>query len=141
MLGARELAMRVRDGLLLLEEKEQAAPTTLMGELEKEARAGLRTIQNVVDDMSRQRRLWVANGMNEIVADPEAALDGEFSRARWLEIKEAFDQLEQWMVQPLPGCGVPPIVVISRRGNPPEPAPEEPTPEEPSEPTPEEPAP
>ena len=141
MLGARELAMRVRDGLLLLEEKEQAAPTTLMGELEKEARAGLRTIQNVVDDMSRQRRLWVANGMNEIVADPEAALDGEFSRSRWLEIKEAFDQLEQWMVQPLPGCGVPPIVVVSRRGNPPEPAPEEPTPEEPSEPTPEEPAP
>lgn len=141
MLGARELAMRVRDGLLLLEEKEQAAPTTLMGELEKEARAGLRTIQNVVDDMSRQRRLWVANGMNEIVANPDAALDGEFSRARWMEIKEAFDQLEQWMVQPLPGCGIPPIVVISRRGNPPEPAPEEPTPEEPSEPTPEEPAP
>lgn len=134
MLGARELAMRVRDGLLLLEEKEQAAPTTLMGELEKEARAGLRTIQNVVDDMSRQRRLWVANGMNEIVADPEAALDGEFSRARWLEIKEAFDQLEQWMVQPLPGCGVPPIVVISRRGNPPEPVPTtEPAPEQPTE--------
>ena len=132
--GARELAMRVRDGLLLLEEKEQETPTTLMGELEKEARTVLRTIQNVVDDMSRQRRLWVANGMNDIVADTDAVIDGEFSRARWLEIKEAFDQLEQWMVQPLPGCGVPPIVVISRRGNPPEPsAPTEPTPEQPSE--------
>jgi len=117
--GARELSIRVRDALLFWEEAQQATPTTLMGELEKEAQAGLTTIQNVVDDMSRQRRLWTANGMNEILANPEAPTDGSFSRERWLEIKEAFDLLGVWMQTPLPECGVPPLVVISRRGNPP----------------------
>jgi len=47
--GARELAMRVRDGLLLLEEKEQETPTTLIGELEQEAAASLRAVQNLID--------------------------------------------------------------------------------------------
>jgi len=115
---ARAISIRVRDALLYYEEHEQQVPDTLMGELEKEARAGLRTIQNVVDDMARQRRLWIANGMNEIISNPDVVVDGEFSRERWLEIKEAFDQLEQWMATPLPECGVPPLVVISRRGNP-----------------------
>ena len=140
--GARELAMRVRDGLLLLEEKEQETPTTLIGELEQEAGASLRAVQNLIDGMARQRRLYIANGMREAIA-AGADVGGTFSLARWREIQETFDAFETWLATPLPTCGVAPIVVVSRRGNPPEPVPpteptpEEPTPSEPSEPTPE----
>lgn len=141
--GARELAMRVRDGLLLLEEKEQETPTTLIGELEQEAASSLRAVQNLIDGMARQRRLYIANGMREAIASG-ADVGGTFSLARWREIQETFDAFEQWLATPLAGCKVPPIVVVSRRGNPPEPvapAPE-PTPEPtPVEPTPEEPIP
>ena len=143
--GARELAMRVRDGLLLLEEKEQETPTTLIGELEQEAGASLRAVQNLIDGMARQRRLYIANGMREAIA-AGVEVGGTFSLARWREIQETFDAFETWLATPLAGCKVPPIVVVSRRGNPPEPVPpteptpEEPTPEEPSEPTPEPPA-
>jgi hypothetical protein len=63
---------------------------------------------------------------------------GTFSLARWREIQETFDAFETWLATPLAGCKVPPIVVVSRRGNPPEPT--APTPE-PTEPTPEEPTP
>ena len=142
--GARELAMRVRDGLLLLEEKEQETPTTLIGELEQEAGASLRAVQNLIDGMARQRRLYIANGMREAIA-AGADVGGTFSLARWREIQETFDAFETWLATPLPTCGVAPIVVVSRRGNPPEPVPpteptpEEPTPSEPSEPTPESP--
>ena len=141
--GARELAMRVRDGLLLLEEREQETPTTLIGELEQEAGASLRAVQNLIDGMARQRRLYIANGMREAIA-AGADVGGTFSLARWREIQETFDAFETWLATPLAGCKVPPIVVVSRRGNPPEPvAPTpEPTPEPtPVEPTPEEPAP
>ena len=140
--GARELAMRVRDGLLLLEEKEQETPTTLIGELEQEAGASLRAVQNLIDGMARQRRLYIANGMREAIA-AGADVGGTFSLARWREIQETFDAFETWLATPVPTCGVAPIVVVSRRGNPPEPVPpteptpEEPTPSEPSEPTPE----
>ena len=140
--GARELAMRVRDGLLLLEEKEQETPTTLIGELEQEAGASLRAVQNLIDGMARQRRLYIANGMREAIA-AGADVGGTFSLARWREIQETFDAFDTWLATPLPTCGVAPIVVVSRRGNPPEPVPpteptpEEPTPSEPSEPTPE----
>ena len=123
---ARETSVRVRDGLLLLEEKERGRPETLIEELEGEANASLRTIQNLIDAMARQRRLWLANGMNVLVADPNADIPGStFSHARWLEIEEAFNAFEAWMVQALPVCGVPPLVIVSRRGNPPE-APAEP---------------
>ena len=141
--GARELAMRVRDGLLLLEEKEQETPTTLIEELEQEAGASLRAVQNLIDGMARQRRLYIANGMRQAV-EAGADVGGTYSLARWREIQETFDAFEQWLSTPLAGCKVPPIVVVSRRGNPPEPvAPTpEPTPEPtPVEPTPEEPAP
>lgn len=135
-LGARELAMRVRDALLLLEEKEQETPTTLIGELEQEAGASLRQVQNVIDGMARQRRLYIANGMREAIT-AGADVGGTFSLARWREIQETFDAFETWLATPLAGCGVPPIVVVSRRGNPPEPvqppAPTEPTPEQPIE--------
>ena len=119
---ARETSVRVRDGLLLLEEQERGRPETLIEELEGEANASLRTIQNLIDAMARQRRLWLANGMNVLVADGNAVIPGTFTRARWLEIQEAFNAFEVWMTTPLETCQTPPLVVVSRRGNPPEPA-------------------
>lgn len=124
--GARETSNRVRDGLLLLEEKERGRPETLIEELEGEADASLRMFQSLVDAMARQRRLWLANGMTERITDPNAVIPGTFSRARWLEIQEAFNALETWMIAPLAVSGVSPLVVVSRRGNPPEAAPEPP---------------
>ena len=143
--NAREISIAVRDGLLLLEQQQADRPETLIEELEQEAGASLRAVQNLIDGMARQRRLYIANGMREAIA-AGADVGGTFSLARWREIQETFDAFETWLATPLAGCKVPPIVVVSRRGNPPEPVPpteptpEEPTPEEPSEPTPEPPA-
>ena len=139
--GAREISIAVRDGLLLLEQQNAQQPATLIEELEQEAAASLRAVQNLIDGMARQRRLYIANGMREAVA-AGAAVGGTYSLARWREIQEVFDAFETWLSTPLVGCGVPPLVVVSRRGNPPEPAaPTEPTPEEPAEQPSEEPAP
>ena len=90
--------------------------------------------------MARQERLWVANGMNEAIADPNVEIGGKYSRARWVEIQRMFNAFKVWMGTPLEGTSTPPVVVISRRGNPPEPA-APPDPEPTPEPTPEEPAP
>ena len=98
--GAREISIAVRDGLLLLEQQNAQQPATLIEELEQEAAASLRAVQNLIDGM--------------------------YSLARWREIQEVFDAFEQWLQTPLAECGLPPLVVVSRRGNPAEPAPEEP---------------
>ena len=135
----REVAMLVRDALISKQEQDAARPATLIEELEQEADSSLRLIQSIVDGMARQERLWVANGMNEAIADPDVEIGGKYSRARWVEIQRMFNAFKVWMGMPLEGTALPPVVVISRRGNPPEPAaPTEPTPEQPSE---EEPAP
>jgi len=134
--GAREISIAVRDGLLLLEQQNAQQPATLIEELEQEAAASLRAVQNLIDGMARQRRLYIANGMREAIA-AGADVGGTFSLARWREIQETFDAFEQWLATPLAGCKVPPIVVVSRRGNPPEPI--VPTPEPTPDPTPVEP--
>ena len=138
--GAREISIAVRDGLLLLEQQQAQTPTTLIDELEQEAAASLRAVQNLIDGMARQRRLYIANGMREAIA-AAADVGGAFSLARWREIQETFDAFEQWLATPLAGCKVPPIVVVSRRGNPPDPVLPTPEPEPEPEPTPAEPTP
>ena len=138
--GAREISIAVRDGLLLLEQQQTQTPATLIEELEQEAAASLRAVQNLIDGMARQRRLYIANGMREAIA-AGADVGGAFSLARWREIQETFDAFEQWLATPLAGCKVPPIVVVSRRGNPPDPVPPTPEPEPEPEPTPAEPTP
>ena len=138
--GAREISIAVRDGLLLLEQQQAQTPTTLIDELEQEAAASLRAVQNLIDGMARQRRLYIANGMREAIA-AAADVGGAFSLARWREIQETFDAFGQWLATPLAGCKVPPIVVVSRRGNPPDPVPPTPEPEPEPEPTPAEPTP
>lgn len=128
MSEARETSIRVRDGLMLLEERERGRPETLIEELEAEATVSLRAVQNLIDSMARQRRLFLANGVDQAIANPQVEIGGTFSRARWMEIKEVFDQFEQWLAAALPTCQLPPLVVVSRRGNPPEAPTPEPTP-------------
>jgi hypothetical protein len=132
--GAREISIAVRDGLLLLEQQNAQQPATLIDELEQEAGASLRAVQNLIDGMARQRRLYIANGMREAIA-AGADVGGSYSLARWREIQETFDEFEKWLQTPMPGCKLPPLVVVSRRGNPyeaPAPTPDpEPTPVEP----------
>jgi nitrogen regulatory protein P-II 2 len=67
--SAREISIRVRDALLLLEQQEAGQPETLIEELEAEASASLRTVQGLIDAMARQRRLYIANGMREAIAN------------------------------------------------------------------------
>ena len=126
--GARETSIRVRDGLLLLEEKERGRPATLIEELEAEADASLRMFQNLVDAMARQERLFLANEIDALLNNPAAQIPGKYSRARWLEIRKHFNRLKAFMYTP-DEEGTTPIVVISRRGNPPEPTPD-PAPEQ-----------
>lgn len=137
--GAREISIAVRDGLLLLEQQQAQTPSTLIEELEQEAAASLRAVQNLVDGMSRQRRLYLANGMRQAVEAGIVPPGGTYSLARWREIQEAFDEFEKWLQTPMAICGLPPLVVVSRRGNPYEPT--LPTPEPEPEPVVEEPVP
>jgi len=131
--NAREISVLVRDALLLKEQQDATQPETLISELEQEATSSLRAFQNLVDSMARQRRLYIANGMREAIA-AGADVGGTYSLARWREIQETFDAFEQWLQTPMPGCSLPPLVVVSRRGNPAEPVPTtEPAPEQPTE--------
>lgn len=134
-MNAREISILVRDALLLKEQQDATQPETLISELEQEATSSLRAFQNLVDSMARQKRLWLANGMREALAAGILPEGGTFSLLRWAEIEEAFNTLEAFMGTPLPGCKLPPIVIVSRRGNPVEPAAPgpEPTEEQPSE--------
>ena len=117
--GARELAMRVRDGLLLLEEKEQETPTTLIGELEPKAAVACGPSSNL-DGVAQpdKHKLYIASGMRACCRLP-ACRSYRVPTARHVHWRAA---------------EVPPIVVVSRRGNPPEPV--APAPEPTPEPTP-----
>lgn len=117
----REIVNTVRDALRVYFEQRGAAPATLIAELEQEAAAGLRTIQQLVDDMARQRRIWLSNDMITQLADPKADIGGGYSRERWIEIQMLFDAFGKWLETPLDvaeGVAVAPLVIISRRSNP-----------------------
>jgi len=111
----------VRDALTAYAAQQEQQPATLIAELEQEAQAGLRTIQGLVDDMARQRRIWLSNEMAAKLADPAQTVGGAWSRERWLEIQALFDAFGAWLQTPLdvaPGVAVAPLVIISRRSDP-----------------------
>lgn len=128
--SARDVSILVRDALQAYEERQMGGGTpTLLVELEQESAWGLNTIQVLVDAMAKQRRLWLTNGLSELIADPESVIDGVYSRERWAEIKAVFDAFGRWLETPtvvqsadsesgMPEIAIPPIVIISRRGNP-----------------------
>ena len=90
----------------------------LIDRLERLAAEGLDAVANIIDSMAQQKRLYISNGMREKVGNPNATIPGTFNRERWLEIQEVFDEFEKWLYTPLPECGIAPIVIVSRDGNP-----------------------
>ncbi len=110
----------------------------LIAELERDARSYLAIMQDVADSLARWRRLWTTNGMDAQIDAPGAESSGEFSILRWMELRAAFREFEAFMTTPIiveltPGVMAPivPIATISRRGNPPEAAPQaQPAPQE-----------
>ena len=117
-MNARELSIRVRDALLLLEEQESGESGTLIDDLEGDAAATLRTIRGLIERMSSQKTLWLVNGLREMIADPEAVIPGNYSRARWAEIEEAFNGFQSWLGTPMAETGVTPLAVVYRRAAP-----------------------
>lgn len=127
----RDIANVVRDALQVYYDAQnnQGTDITLIQELEQEAAHGLKAIQTLVDDMAKQQRIWISNGMTEKLAIPDADFGTLYSQERWREIKVLFDSFGVWLNTPLviqaadeenniPLIAVPPIVIISRRGNP-----------------------
>jgi len=117
----RDIINIVRDALRVYYEQRGTAPATLIAELEQEAAAGMRAIQSLVDDMARQRRIWLSNGMQEKITDLSQGIGGSYSRERWIEIQAAFDAFQTWIETPIQvagGVNVAPIVIISRRNDP-----------------------
>lgn len=122
MIDVRGTSNLVRDALQLYADTQAGRADTLIGELEAEAASGLWAIQGLVDDMARQRRIWLANDMQMRLADPSTEIGGAFSRERWIEIQTLFDAFGAWLETPLAvaaGVQVAPLTIISRRGNPP----------------------
>lgn len=124
----REIVNTVRDALRVYFEQRGAAPATLIAELEQEAAAGLRTIQILIDGMAGQERVWLANGVKAMLA-AGLPVGGSLSNERWLEIQALFLAFGAWLKTPLEivppaegvhdGVYVPPVVIVSRRSNPP----------------------
>lgn len=127
----RDISTIVRDAVQVYYDQlsNQGAPQTLIQELEQEAANGLRTIQTLVDEMAKQQRIWLSNGMTEKLANPAADFGTLYNQARWQEIKVLFDSFNVWLrtqlvVQAADEANgimevtVPPLVIISRRGNP-----------------------
>ncbi len=126
-MNAREITTRVRDGLELLE-RQTGSFENVVQELESEAEHGLKVIQDVIDGMAKQRRLWLTNDMDAKIAAGE--VNGKYSVERMKEIKALFDNFAMWVETPLivmhadtelgiPEVAIPPIIIVSRRENPP----------------------
>lgn len=126
----RDVATIVRDAVQVYYDlQNQNGELTLIQELEQEAAHGLKAIQTLVDEMAKQQRIWISNGMTEKLTDPDADFGTLYNQERWREIKVLFDDFGVWLRTPLvvqaadegngiPLVAVPPLVIISRRGNP-----------------------
>ena len=124
----RDISALVRQALQLLYDRQTGKTgNTLAGEMEADAYVSMQTIQSVVDGMAGQERVWIANGMNEML-DAGQGIGGSFSYERWMEIRAVFKAFAVWLQTPVEviaetrdhaSVSVPPVVVISRRGNPP----------------------
>ena len=92
---------------------------TAMADMETLTSAMMEQVQNLIDSMAKPSRIWAANGLTAVVAD---TLDGElvpdsiYTKERWLAISELFDEFAAWLQTPLPGCKLPPMVIVSQRG-------------------------
>lgn len=130
--GSRDVIMYLRTALDYYESAQAGkvpGEQTLEQELEKEAMDALARFQVMIDDMARIRRIWLANGMNELLASGQPVGE-KLTRERLIELQKVFEGMDLWLKTPLsiwpasledgtPEVDLPPIVIVSRRGNPP----------------------
>lgn len=130
MIDQREVLNHVRYALELAAQSRQPKPASILEELEAESEYALRTIQEIIDGMAKQRRLWITNDMDSMIKDPSTVFTGKYNAERWAEIKTLFDTFAKWVETPnvvvyadtelgTPEVAIPPIVTVSRRNNPP----------------------
>lgn len=128
-MDAREAVTFIRDSVEIAQQVRGIKPQTIIEELEVESEYALKVIQEVIDGMAKQRRLWLTNDMTQKLEDPKFIFDGKYNRERWQEIKALFDNFSKWVEIPIlvvyadtekemPEISIPPIVTVSRRGNP-----------------------
>ena len=126
-MNTREAISIVKTSLELLERQGNGYENVVQ-ELEAEAEHGLTVIQNIIDGMAKQRRLWLTNDMDAKIERGE--VNGKYTVERLREIKALFDNFAAWVETPLvvmhadgevgmPEIAIPPIVIVSRRENPP----------------------
>ncbi len=126
---AREVVTYVRDSVEIAQQVRGIKPQTIIEELEAESEYALKVIQEVIDGMAKQRRLWLTNDMTQKLENPSFVFNGKYNRERWQEIKALFDNFSKWVEIPIitvfadtekemPEIAIPPIVTVSRRGNP-----------------------
>lgn len=123
----REVVNYIRD-MLEVASRVNGKYENIVEELEAEAEYSLKVIQNIIDGMAKQRRLWLTNDMDGIIKSGN--VNGKYSVERLIEIKALFEDFAAWVEKPLvvlyadtelgtPEIALPPIVIASRRGNPP----------------------
>lgn len=128
-MDTREIVSTVRDALEAAQQARGTAPTSVVQELESESQHAMRVIQDLIDGMARQRRLWLTNDMSGRLENERYEFTGMYSRERFAEIKALFDAFAAWVEAPLvvayadtemgmPEISIPPIVIVSRRENP-----------------------
>lgn len=129
-MDTRQILTEVRDALELAQKATGLNPSSIIEELEGESEHAMKVIQNLIDGMARQRRLWFTNDMTSKLENQEYQFSGKYSRERFAEIKAVFDAFAKWVEQPIvvayadsesgaPEISIPPIVIVSRRENPP----------------------
>ena len=123
----REVVNYIRD-MLEVASRVNGKYENIVEELEAEAEYSLKVIQNIIDGMAKQLRLWLTNNMDKLIET--GAVNGKYSVERLIEIRALFEDFAAWVERPLvvlyanteagtPEIALPPIVIASRRGNPP----------------------
>lgn len=129
-MDTRQIITEIRDALEIAQQIKSGKSMSVVEELEQESEHSMRVIQNLIDGMARQRRLWLTNDMTSRLENQEYQFPGMYSRERFAEIKAVFDAFAKWVEQPIvvayadsesgmPEISIPPIVIVSRRENPP----------------------
>ena len=128
-MDTREIITAVRDALEAAQQAKGATPASVVEELEQESEHAMRVIQDLIDGMARQRRLWLTNDMSSRLTNSRYEFAGNYNRERFAEIKALFDAFATWVETPvvvayantevgMPEIAIPPIVIVSRRENP-----------------------
>lgn len=124
----RDILNKIRDSLEALS-RAVGQYANIVEELEGESEHALKVIQNIIDGMAKQRRLWLTNEMDKLI-DNDMVDGGKYNAERLKEIRALFEDFAKWIEKPIvvsyadtelgiPEIAIPPIVIVSRRGNPP----------------------